>query len=230
MKKSNMLDSREIPGMWVETLNRHVKDLEQRTNVSVEDFKTAGRKTKASPEGEDLAFWQKQGLQQLMDYYEWLSESGWRIATMPDQRAGIEWDGITEFGGMPVKFIIDLVIKYGDDLIVTDFKTGKRTPFGCEQLALYASAVEKMYGLRPKYGAFFMTRMGNLGDLVPLDGWGIDYFEYQFRGVNEYLSTGYYPPNVGEHCGWCSLSDFCAAVGGSRSAGFPIGKIGKEQV
>lgn len=223
-----MLDNQSITQLWVDTLQRQVKDLEERTNVSSSLWKTAGRKTKTNPNGEDLAFWQEEGLRQAIEYHDWLKGCGWEIAVMPDGKPGIEWEGIVDFGGKPVKFIIDLVLKFGDSLVVTDFKTGKRTPYGCEQLALYASAVEKLHGVRPRFGAFFMTRSGELGDLIELEHWGIDYFEYQFTAVNSFIDSGFFPPNVAEHCGWCSQADNCDAVKGKKTV-FQIGKIGKEQ-
>ena len=47
-------------------------------------------------------------------------------------------------------------------------------PTGKKQLALYASSIEKAYGVRPKWGAFYMSRKGELSDLVDLEPWGID--------------------------------------------------------
>lgn len=223
-----MIDNERLTEIWADTFLNCVTELEQRTNVPAESWKTAGRKTNAHPQGEDLEFMRNEGLKQVTEYNQWLGQSGWQIATMPDDRPGIEWDGIVDFGGMPVKFIVDLVFKSGNSLVVTDFKTGRHTPFGCEQLALYASAIEKLHGIRPKFGAFYMTRKAALGDLIDLDRWGIDYFDYQFKAVNEHISSGYYPANVGQHCGWCSFADYCAAVGGSSSEVYPI-TTGKEQ-
>jgi hypothetical protein len=223
------MSDNELAQLWVDTFQSQVKELEERSNVPTFNWKTAGRKTKANPNGEDLAYWQEEGLRQVTEYSQWLNGSGWEIATMPDGKPGIEWEGIVEFGGKPVKFIIDLILKHGESLIVTDFKTGKRTPFGCEQLALYASGVEKLFDVRPRFGAFFMTRSGELGDLIELEHWGIDYFEYQFTAVNTFIDSGFFPPNVGEHCGWCSQAVHCSAVKGSKSHGFQIGKKGKEQ-
>ena len=96
------------------------------------------------------------------------------------------------------------------------YKTGSRTPFGMIQMGLYASGIEKIYGIRPKWGAFYMTRKGALSDLHALSHLSIDYFEYVFETMNTNIQLGYYPPSVGDSCRTCSFVDKCPAMGSNE--------------
>lgn len=214
---------------WAEIFDAQIDELEHRTGVPVTEWRTGGRKTKTTPDGEDLAFWKEEGLRQVEAYGTWLSKSGWQIATMPDGQPGIEWKAETHFGGSPVRVIVDCIYKVGDDFVVVDYKTGSRTPFGMIQMGLYASAIERVYGTRPKWGAFFMTRKGELSDLTDLSPWSMDYFDYGFAAMNAAIETGYFPPNVTDACSYCSFADYCVAVNGSKSAKYPLTKITKEK-
>ena len=219
----------DISEKWLEVFQRAVADVEARSDVPAEQWRVAGRRTKANPDGETLDFWQSEGLRQVEEYLEWYQNSGWTIATLPDGKPGIEWEAEVWFGGTPVRLVVDCVYTNGTDLIVVDYKTGQRVPYGQEQLALYASSIEKAYGVRPKWGAFYMSRKGELSDLVDLAPWGIDYFDFMFASMNEQMATGFFPPHVGDHCSYCAFKAYCPAVAGPKSAEFPLEIWTKER-
>lgn len=204
---------------WLEIFNDSVKETEEKTGIPSTEWKTAGRKTALRPDGEDLAYWQSDGLKQAEAYQKWLLNSGWKIATMPDGRPGIEWDAEVTFGGMPVRLIVDAIYQVGEDLVVVDYKTGSRTPFGMIQAGLYASGIERAYGVRPKFGAFFMTRQGTLDDLIDLSHLTVEYFDYVYSAMNHSVLAGYFPPAVGDSCRMCSFIEKCPAMG---STDFPL--------
>jgi len=214
---------------WLEVFNDAVKDIEERTGIPPTEWKTAGRKTIARPEGEDLSWWQSDGLKQVEAYQKWYESSGWQIAKMPDGRPGIEWAAEVHFGGMPVRFIVDAIYQVGEDLVIVDYKTGSRTPLGAIQAGLYASGIERATGIRPKWGAFFMTRSGVLDDLIDLSHLTMDYFDYVFGAMNHSVLNGYFPPSVGDSCRMCSFTAQCPAMG---STDFPlqIKPIDKEKI
>lgn len=236
MRTSTVSDLTE---RWAEIWSNTIADAERRTGVNIEDWRVAGRRTKALPDGETADFWQAEGLRQVEEYLKWFDKSGWSIATMPDGKPGIEWEAEVVFGESHVRLIVDAIYALNhapwtdvtpDQLVVTDYKTGSRSPHtGPIQLGLYASAIEKVYGMRPKWGAIYMCRDGRLNDLIDLTPWSIDFFEYQFGAMQAYMDTGYFPPTVSDHCGYCSYADYCAAVGGSKSAGYPLQIHTKEK-
>lgn len=204
---------------WLEVFNDAVKEVEERSNIPSTEWKTAGRKTTSRPDGEDLSFWQSDGLKQVESYQKWYKSSGWKIATMPDGRPGIEWAADVHFGGTPVRMIVDAIYQVGEDLVIVDYKTGSRTPFGAVQAGLYASGIERAYGIRPKWGSFFMTRKGELDELLDLSPLSMDYFDYVFGAMNHSTMNGWFPPSVGDSCRMCSFTAQCPAFGGTD---FPL--------
>jgi len=98
---------------WLEVFNESVRIAEEQTGIPSAEWRTSGRKTAARPDGEDLAFWQSDGLKQVEEYQKWFAQSGWQIATMPDGRPGIEWDASVHFGGTSVRFVIDIIYQVG---------------------------------------------------------------------------------------------------------------------
>lgn len=213
---------------WLEVFNDAVKETEERSSIPSSEWKVAGRKTAARPDGEDLPFWQNDGLKQVESYYKWYASSGWKIATMPDGRPGIEWAADVTFGGTPVRMVVDAIYQVGEDLVIVDYKTGSRTPFGAIQAGLYASGIERMYGIRPKWGAFFMTRKGELDELLDLSPLSMEYFDYVFGAMNHSTMNGWFPPSVGESCRMCSFTAQCPAFG-SKDFPLQIPTKGKEK-
>ena len=207
---------------WAAAFLTTVQDVEQRSGVTADQWRVGGRRTKANPDGETLEYWQSEGLRQVEEYLSWLADTGWRIATMPDGRPGVEWDAEVNFGGTPIRAVVDCIYTNGSDLIVVDYKTGSRTPSGVTQLGLYASVVERAHGVRPQYGGFYMTRAARLDDLVDLTPWGMDFFDYSFGAMNAQLATGFFAPNVSDHCSWCNVRDYCYAVNGPKSDQYPL--------
>lgn len=192
------------------------------TDVPVEDWKVAGKATRDKPNKEDLAWWKNEGLKHVTDYIDWYQKKGWEIAILPDGKPAIEWEGVVEFAGVEIKVIIDAVYRSGDELIIVDYKTGKMDPMGNVQLGLYASAIEKVFGVRPRWGGYYMTRKANLTQLVDLSPWTIEFFEYQVTAMKSYAATDYWPMNVGQSCYICSFTEYCQGFGGSKAHEIPL--------
>lgn len=215
-----MKTKEERKNSWLSTFGLELQRTVDKTGVKAEDFRVGGRASKAWPNREDAAFWIEQGFEQTEKYIEWLAANDWVIATLPDGRPGIEWDGEIELEGQVVRFIIDAVYLTGaGELVVVDYKSGSHAPSGVEQLGLYATGLEVIFGRewRPKWGAFYMTRKAELAGLTNLDPYGIDYFGYQFSAMQAQLDTGFYPPNVDMHCSFCSFADYCPGVNGPKA-------------
>jgi hypothetical protein len=218
----------DLPAIWVQEFDSSVRYNEEKTGVPVDLWRSAGTKTKSNPFGEDLAWWQDNGLDQVNAYWDWLHSlpSNWKIATMPDGKPGIEWGVEVEFGGSLVKGFIDCIFEVDGELVLIDFKSGKKTPFGVIQLALYACAIERAHGVRPKWGGFYMTRKAEVEELVDLKWWRMPYFDYCFSAMNNSIESGYFMPIVSDACNWaCSYQEQCVAVGGKESDKYPLHQI-----
>lgn len=208
---------------WTKTFTALLVETVEKTGVKAPDFKVGGRASKAWPNRETGDWWMVNGFEQAERYIDWLQETGWKIATLPDGRPGIEWDGEVVLAGNIVRFVIDAVYETdAGELVVVDYKSGSHTPSGLEQLALYATALEIKFGVRPKWGAFYMTRKSDLAGLHNLDPWGIDHFNYQFTAMQRQMELGMWPMTVADHCGFCGYREYCPGANGSKAIHLPI--------
>jgi hypothetical protein len=176
---------------------------------------------------QDLAWWDANGPDMAKAYADWFTShpevSVWRA---PDGRPAIELDLTVNFGHIPVRMKIDQVLKVGTALVVVDVKSGGHIPDDeHRQLATYACGIEQAYGVRPKYGTYFMARgIANKKDdtkrhflpPVTLDGvqHSREYLSQIYYELSRQVEEGYFLASPGPLCRTCGVSDSCAAVGG----------------
>lgn len=159
------------------------------------------------------------------DWYESTPDASVWIA--PDGRPALELELRVMFGRIPVVVYIDLILKLGTALVVTDYKTSATEPDDVKQQGFYASAVELAYGPehRPKYGTHFMCRGMGKKDVepkqffmtpTPLDAYrfSVPYYTAQLEALDAGAEAGIFLPNPGDHCRICGVSRSCDAVGG----------------
>jgi hypothetical protein len=74
-----------------------------------------------------------------------------------------------------------------------------------------------------------MTRKAELSDLSNLDRFGMDWFDYAFSTMNFMVDNDILPAQVGDHCSYCTVAEWCAAVSpnSDKAKQFPI--IKKEK-
>lgn len=183
---------------------------------------------------QDRAWWQANGpgiVRNFTDWYEAHPEVS--VWVTPDGTPAIELDLMVKFGGVEVKMILDLVLQIGSALVVVDLKSGAKTPDSLNQLAIYACGIELAYGIRPKYGTFFMLKgVGKTEEdrkyfLTPtvLDGfqYSVEFWTRQLRMFDEAVCNGVFVANVGDQCKRCGVAYACAAVGGKKAFEFDPG-------
>lgn len=208
-----MTDLRQI---WDRAWEHSLVDQKASTQFPQKEWRKAGRTTRDKPNGEDLDFWKEAGFAQLENYVTWLKGTGWKIATIGGQ-AAIELEVRAEFGGVEILAYPDCLYET-PDLLLVDYKTGSRTPTSWMQLCLYAQAIERAFGVRPKLGAYFMTRKGELSAPEPLDRYHDGYFDILFSQLAEARGDGPFLPNLQDHCRTCDVSHACYAYGGPNAA------------
>lgn len=205
----------DIGPQWRKALDDLVAATQARTQTEVSSWATAGRATKDKPNGDDLDFWRKAGEEQLQGYLKWLHSTDWVFADI-DGEPMIEFPVQAEFGGVPVKGIIDgCMVTPDGELGALDWKTGSRTPESSIQLGLYASALEVMGYPRPTFGAYFMTRKGVLTEPESLEKYTVHYFNEMFGMFRKAVEMEIFIPDVASHCRTCSVRNACFAVGGT---------------
>lgn len=180
-------------------------------------WRAGGRKSAANPNGEDAAWWKVDGERQVRAYADWRfgNQNTWGLWRTEAGVTAIELGVDPVFtGDVQLKGYIDRVfeVKPGGDLVVVDLKSGSREPSSPLQLAVYAVAMEKQYGVRPKYGAYFMTRKASMGQAFDLTPYTEQMLSYQFRGFRKAVESKIFVPHVTMMCSSCGVRDACYAV------------------
>lgn len=170
-------------------------------------FKTSGRKTKDRPNGEDIAYWRDVLGPQMCELFLAQDWDGWQVATdlPPDSTGntiGLEYH--LEIPGW--QGYVDRIDKDANgNLRAVDFKTGQRF-YPSTQGEEYQVA-GRIAGLPVWYFAYYLARKGTLE--TKMSTWDVNTFE-EYQALQRHgIETGFFPPNPGEHCGWCSYAPHC---------------------
>ena len=178
-------------------------------------------------------WWREQGPQFAASFGEWFEATpDARVWIAPDGRPAIELELRVNFGGIPVVMYVDLILKLGSALVVTDYKSSAKEPSSLTQQGFYACGVELAYGkqYRPRYGTHFMCRGIEQKDgskryfmpPQPLDDYrySIPYYTRQLEMLDRADRGGIFLPNPGDHCRVCGVNHACEAVGGADAANY----------
>lgn len=205
-----------VQAAWGEAWERHKAAMMERTDVPIDQWKTAGRKTEEKPRGEDAEWWEIEGFRQVMAYLEWYASSDWQIYKVEGVIPMVEMDISHNLGGVVVKAFIDALMVHPEtrELVVVDYKTGSKQP-QATQLGVYRALLMEKMGLKVNKGAYFLTRKGHMSELIDLTRYTPAMFANVFSGFATAKDLNLYLPNVGDHCRWrCDVSNACAIVGG----------------
>jgi putative RecB family exonuclease len=171
-----------------------------------------------------VEWWQANGPELVQRYIDWYeSHDDVTIWITPDGQPAIELELRVKFGDVEVVMAIDQVLKMGTALVVTDLKGSAKAPESSRQLGIYACGIELAYGVRPKYGAYFLPREDPpFQKPVELSGrqYQIPYFVREFAQFEQAVSKGIFLANPGRSCGRCSVAHACLANGGERAREF----------
>ncbi len=226
-----------IDQLWQDTFNAGVE--EQKTRFpDVSKWRTAGRKSKAKPDGEDYLAWMDLGPQFVRNYIEWRKLTQFKIwdeavvgfdqdTGEVETTSGVELSLEFEIGGWMCRGSIDRVfyVPNSTDLIVVDIKTGSRMPDNDLQLGMYAVGMEVQYGERPKYGAFYNPRLNKMSDLFDMSPYTVDSLAQMGVQFKSAIKNKIFLPHKSVLCGYCSVSAGCAAVGGKDAHLYTIEKV-----
>jgi putative RecB family exonuclease len=186
---------------------------------------------------QDRAWWQANGPRFVRNFTDWYEGSpDVSVWVTPDGIPAIELGLTVKFGRVEVKMFIDLVLQIGTALVVVDLKSGAKSPESLAQIAIYACGLELAYGVRPRYGTWFMLRGVGKEEpkqyfLTPVDLSGyhhsIEWWSKQFTMFHEAACNGVFVARTGEHCKRCGVAYACPAVGGKDAFNFDP-ELGKE--
>lgn len=168
------------------------------------EFRTANKR---KPEGKE--WWYTNGLEMLKNYRKWRETSDWKIWTAPDGKPAIELNMLINFGNTPVKMALDRIMQMPDgELVVLDLKTGSRTPSTTLQLGFYSVGIELTYGIKPKFGSYWMARKGEPTPVANLEWYTTDRLIRLAEMFNRARYEALFVPNI-SNCSLCGYTQHC---------------------
>lgn len=185
-------------------------------NYMPEDWKRFGRATTAKPNGEDLAWFEAEGIPLALGaYVDWrLSKPNWKLAEIPNFGPAIEVPFTVPLGDVQVNGYIDRVFTVDgfDGYYCLDIKSGRK-PKTDEQLGVYARALEVGLGWPVTYGFFiYGLKSGTASMTPPIDvrHWSAEKLTTTYANLDLGISSKVFVPNPGEACFTCDVSSHCA--------------------
>lgn len=196
-----------------------------------EEWQVSGRLIKSGntkdggPNKKDRAWWLEVGPEMLRLWTAWRLTSGWEIAWLRDEDdnpvAGVEVPFSVELGGAPVIGYIDRVFQRGDEFLVLDLKSG-REPDSTAQLGTYAEGLLLNYGVRPRWGCYWLGGTGLSSSLVDLDvKWPSPRVHYRYAQARAAQLRGAFNHKPSNLCGSCGVRRYCPEFGGDLAASVP---------
>lgn len=211
-------DRQKLAGIWADEFDREVEKAREK-EPDVTRWRTAGKKSKDKPNGEDVGWWRAAGLNMLNGYADWWAAGPpWRIWTLPDGEPAVEVPVLVPLNGVPVVGYIDQILQSTSDerLLIVDKKTGARKPPIPIQLAGYAVSAEAVFAQPMSWGAYYMARDAELTDPEPLSHWTPELLGSMYERMDRAERLGLYLPNVGSHCSGCLVRRWCPPAGGEE--------------
>jgi CRISPR/Cas system-associated exonuclease Cas4 (RecB family) len=172
---------------------------------------------------EDEAWWQVQAVEMVKRWrkWQWEDDNSLEIWTLPNGSPAIEVALNLTFGEQPVKLAIDRISQDRNtgELIVVDIKAGSREPAFGYQLPLYAEAVERMFGVDCRWGAYWMARKGTLTPPKFL-GTLMQELDDRFAKARTMIDNEIFLAVPSSFCGSCSVREFCSVARRQYRASF----------
>jgi putative RecB family exonuclease len=205
----SLIDVREI---WnVAWLYQFDKALVQEPDT--DKWRKGGRASKALPNREDVVFWRDKGLEMLEAYYAYRKASDFSVWELPDETPAIEVPVRAALGDAEVIGYIDrILVSPAGELVVRDIKTGKQPPDSI-QLGTYAEMVDQTFGIRPRWGDYYLSRDARPTTPVELTPYSHEYLLAEYNKIDLMRKQGLYLVNEGQHCISCGVKAGCRLKG-----------------
>lgn len=214
----------DVEAVFREELDKAVQAEAERSGFPVDEWFWAGPRNGQR----SIEWWQENGPEFVNNFVQWWEHNpDAEIWVTPEGIPAIELPFSIPFGEVEVRGYIDLVLKIGTALVVVDLKSSAKAPTSHRQLGIYASAIELAYGIRPRYGTFFMVRgVGPRNGpkthfLRPVEltapQYSIPYLTAEFAAAERGIQAGAFPARPGDNCGRCGVAWACTEVNGDSA-------------
>ena len=205
-KSSDLLWSDLFRKEW----DKHLKENAERyPDVPVSEYKAGGRTSQAYPNKEDSRWWLDKGPDMVKNWYLWRKNNPMTIWTPEGADPAVELGIELPVNNYTLRMFIDRVfVTPTGEMVVLDLKSGSRTPASDLQLGIYAAGIEKVFGVRPRYGAYWMARSGNTSELVDLDYLPSDRIISLVDSFDFARKNAIFIPNL-SNCSYCNVAQHC---------------------
>jgi len=208
------------PVSFAEAFEAEIKARAQESGTDPDSWRASGRASKEWPEKESRKWWLANGPSMVVNWRNYIhraQDMRTFIWITPDGQPAIELKFETEMFGFPVVGYIDRIMENPNGIFPVDLKSGANMPKDCDQLYLYALAVEEMFGNLPRMAAYYMNRTGAMFPCeVKKDT--ADRIRYRVETAAKMVKNEIFLPNSSMLCNYCEVRDYCYQFGGSRSA------------
>jgi hypothetical protein len=179
-------------------------------DLDLTNARVGGRATKANPNKEDVTFWQQAGPKWVEGYVAWRTTNpSWKIWNAPDGNKAIELALTPVVNDVQVKMIIDRVFEVNGELVIVDLKTSQNTPTSSLQLGFYKLGLEQQFGIKIKWGTYYMSRGSNISEMVDLSEYTYDRMEYLITQFDKARKSAIFLPNTNSCQYMCGLTEYC---------------------
>lgn len=189
------------------------KALKENPDFPTSEWYAGGRRSKDWPDKENEKWWRQNGPPMVQRWVGFKKVSPWEIWLTPQGEPAVELGMVCEIAATPIKMFTDLIMETpGHGLAVVDKKTGSRVPKYPIQLAIYGEGVANTFGEehRPRYGAYWMGRSGELSPPVDLSLY-YPQIAPQVQVAKRIAALDLWLPNPSDLCGSCSVNRSCYA-------------------
>lgn len=192
---------------------------QRKTEPTIESWRTAGRKTTAKPNGEDIAWWHIAGRVMIGTYVKHRANTNdnLKVAVIGGEPA-IEVQVTVPIGDVPMLGYIDRVMEdEKGTLVILDLKTGARIPYSKMQLALYSVQLEQMLGRPVSWGMYYDARKGSYSEYYALTKYTAQNLGVVYSTLDRAIREGIFLPNVSDMCKSCAFREHCVFGGTATS-------------
>lgn len=208
----------DVAGTFNREFDAAIAEEAEKSGFAVDDWIQLG--SAATNPKNMIKGWRTRGPECVQNFIDWYEASGYQVWITPAGQPAIELELRPMFGDIEVLMYIDLILYDHRGLLVMDLKSGSKQPDNPQQLGLYASGVELVYGVRPWWSAFYMNRKATvMGPYSTLGhGMSVEFFTQQFAAAERGIDAKAFTASPGDHCAICGVKDACAAIGGEKAA------------
>ena len=210
------VDEDKASNFWFDAWDyQYTKALAQEPDTDL--WRKGGRASKALPNREDVEFWRDKGREMVLAYLAYRKVSDFQVWELPDETPGIEVPVRATLGDAEVIGYIDrILVSPAGELVVRDLKTGKAPPDAI-QLGTYAEMVDQSFGIRPRWGDYYLSRDARPTTPVDLTPYSHEYLLAEYNKIDLMRKQGLYLVNEGQHCISCGVKAGCRLKGKSET-------------